>query len=90
MTQPSNPLRAFKDRALTEFTREITDLFFGYIESHETLFPEYQRIIGRERDLDTTNRYLGAAVKEWFALRDLQENDSPKSRLIRSYTEHCR
>lgn len=81
-------LRQFQQRALTQFTREITDIFFCYIENDRKLMHDYLRVIGRDSDLDTTNRALGAAVKERFNLENGDENSKPKSKLIESYTEH--
>lgn len=81
-------LNEFQIHTLTEFTREITDLFFLYIEENKDLLQEYQRVIGRESSLDVTNRNLGLAVKEWFNLENGNENNDPMSHLIRSYTEH--
>ena len=83
-------LRQFQQRALTQFTREITDIFFCYIENDEELLQDYQRVIGRDSNLDETNMSLGAAVKEWFHLENGDVNRDPKSKLIRSYTEHFR
>lgn len=81
-------LDEFKDHALESFTREITDLFFRYIEDDKNLMQEYLRVIGRESDIDSTNKRLGLEVKDWFNLDNVQENRNPKSKLIRSYTEH--
>ena len=81
-------LNEFQQHALSEFTREITDLFFCYIEDDKDLMQEYLRVIGRESNLDATNRNLGLAVKEWFNLENGDENKEPLSHLIRSYTEH--
>jgi hypothetical protein len=81
---------AFKNKALAEFTREITDQFFLYIESDKELMQDYLRTIGRENDLDTTNKKLGKAVKDWFKLDNGKENPEPESYLIRSYTEHIK
>jgi len=83
-------LQQFQQRALTQFTREITDIFFSYIENDEDLLQDYQRVIGRDSNLDETNISLGAAVKEWFHLENGNVNRDPKSKLIRSYTEHTR
>ncbi|MFC1730376.1 hypothetical protein ACFL6I_08575 [candidate division KSB1 bacterium] len=83
-------LEEFKNEALSRFTREITDLFFCYIENDEELFQKYQRVIGRESNLDETNQDLGKTVKEWFGLENGDVNTEPKSKLIRSYTEHVR
>jgi len=83
-------LRQFQERALSQFTREITDLFFLYIENDEELMHDYLRVIGREADLDTTNKKLGEAVKSWFRLENGEVNQEPMSKLIESYTEHRR
>jgi hypothetical protein len=83
-------LNEFQAHALQQFTCEITDLFFRYIENNKDLLQEYQRVIGRDGDLDSTNKALGLAVKEWFNLDNGNENRNPKSKLIRSYTEHLR
>jgi len=83
-------LDEFKKEALSAFTKEITDIFFCFIENDRELLQKYLRVIGREADLDTTNTALGRAVKEWFKLENDGENEEPKSRLIRSYTKHIR
>lgn len=83
-------LNEFREKVLVQFTREITDIFFCYIENDKELMQDYQRVIGRENTLDNTNMALGAAVKEWFNLENGEVNLNPKSRLIRSYTEHLR
>ncbi|HEX74611.1 MAG TPA: hypothetical protein G4N93_05620 [Dehalococcoidia bacterium] len=83
-------LQDFKEKALTQFTQEITDLFFCYIEDDEDLMHDYLRVIGREGDLDTTNQKLGEAVKSWFKLENGEINREPMSKLIESYTEHIK
>ena len=83
-------LQQFQDKALKQFTKEITDIFFCYIENDKELLQDYLRVIGRDSNLDETNMSLGAAVKEWFHLENGDMNPNPKSKLIRSYTEHVR
>jgi hypothetical protein len=83
-------LEQFQQKALSQFTKEITDIFFCYIENDKELMQDYLRVIGRENTLDNTNMDLGAAVKAWFALENGAVNSNPKSKLIRSYTEHLR
>jgi hypothetical protein len=83
-------LQQFQDKALEQFTKEITDLFFLYIENDEDLMHDYLRVIGRESDLDTTNKKLGETVKRWFKLENGEVNREPMSKLIESYTEHYR
>ena len=51
---------------------------------------DYQRVIGSDSNLDEINMSLGAAVKERFHLENGNVNRDPKSKLIRSYTEHTR
>lgn len=88
MASPDSPLQEFRDKALKQFTKEITDLFFRYIENDEGLMHDYLRVIGREGNLDVTNMTLGKSVKDWFGLEDGEENMQPTSKLIESYTEH--
>lgn len=88
MTSQNTPLQNFEEKALKQFTKEITDLFFLYIENDEGLMHDYLRVIGRESDLDTTNKKLGEAVKSWFNLENGVVNREPMSKLIESYTEH--
>lgn len=83
-------LNQFQQKALSQFTKEITDIFFSYIENDKELLQDYLRVIGGENTLDNTNMTLGAAVKEWFGLENGNENSNPKSKLIRSYTEHIK
>lgn len=88
-------LKQFKEKALSRFTKEITDLFFCFIENDRELLQDYLRIIG-ENDLDTINQNLGRAVMEWFRLENRVKNSKPiinlrpKSKLIKNYTEHIR
>ena len=90
MTTQNTPLQNFEEKALKQFTTEITDLFFLYIENDEDLMHDYLRVIGRECDLDTTNKKLGEAVKGWFKLENGEINREPMSKLIESYTEHIK
>jgi thiaminase len=81
-------LADFEEKALTKFTREITDIFFCYIENDRDLLQEYLRVTCREDGLDITNMALGKRVKEWFGLENDDECPNPKSKLIKSYTKH--
>lgn len=81
-------LETFKNQALEQFTKKITDIFFQYIEQDRQLLQDYLSTIGRESDLDTVNKCLGKAVKDHFNLENGNENNDPKSKLIKSYTEH--
>jgi hypothetical protein len=81
-------LEEFQEKALKQFTKEITDVFFCYIENDRELMHDYIRVIGRDDRLDNTNMNLGMTVKEWFKLENGEVNLQPKSKLIESYTEH--
>jgi hypothetical protein len=83
-------LEEFQEKALKQFTKEITDIFFRYIENDDQLMHDYLRVIGRDDRLDNTNMNLGMTVKEWFKLENGDVNHQPKSKLIESYTEHFR
>ena len=89
-------LEEFKNEALTKFTKEITDIFFCFIENDRELLYEYLIVLGRENNLDQTNRKLGEEMKNWFNLENIMVNEErkinkkPKSKLIRSYTEHVK
>ncbi len=83
-------LAEFREKALKNFTKEITDIFFCYIENDRELFQDYLQVIGRQGDLDSTNMALGKGIKEQFELENDDECSNPKSRLIRSYTEHIK
>jgi len=83
-------LNQFQQKALSQFTKEITDIFFLFIENDKNLMHDYLRVIGREGDLDTTNKKLGEAVKSWFKLENGEVNREPMSKLIESYTEHIK
>jgi hypothetical protein len=88
MATKKTPLQSFEDKALKQFTKEITDIFFLYIENDPELMHDYLRLIGREGNLDTTNMKLGRAVKSWFHLDDIKETPANLSLLIESYMEH--
>ena len=83
-------LNNFANDALAGFAREITDLFFQYIENDRTLMARYLRLIGRDRGLDDVNEALGCAVREYFRLENLSRVRRPKSKLISSYRQHGR
>lgn len=85
----SNNLNEYFDKVLSEFTLNITDRVFLMIEKNEELYLEYMRWV-KEKGKDQVNRDLGLEVKEYFELENLEENKNPKSKLIKSYTEHKR
>ena len=69
MAPLGSPLQEFRDKALRQFTKDITDLFFLFIENDEDLMHDYLRVIGREGNLDVTNMTLGKLI-EWLSKQD--------------------
>jgi len=80
-------LKNFQDKALTQFTREITDIFFGYIEVNKELFQDYMNLLGKDGNQEVTNAALKNALQEWFSLNSGEVNDEPVSFLIKHYRE---
>lgn len=77
----------FAQKVITKFNLELTDLIFQYIENDAELMHEYLRLVS-DKDLDTVNKAIGKKIKEKFDVDNKERNKNPKSKLIRSYTEH--
>ena len=43
-----------------------------------------------DADLDTVNKALGKAIKDYFELKNTDRELEPKSKLISSYTQHIK
>lgn len=71
---------------LENFRRDITDCVFLYIQHDRQLMNEYMAMDKAQRD--SFNRELGAEVPKFFGLDDGEQNFSPRSTLIKSYTTH--
>ncbi|MBU2492345.1 MAG: hypothetical protein KJ571_06930 [Bacteroidetes bacterium] len=84
---PTSPITAFAEKVLDKFSNEITDQVFLMIENNKELLQNYLEIVSNE-GLDNVNQTLGKKVKEYFKLENLEENQNPKSKLIKSYTVH--
>jgi hypothetical protein len=78
MVNPGTPLQQLERRALEQFTQEITDLFFLYIENNKDLLQEYQRVIGRYTTLDAANISLGGLLKSGSDLTIYRKISDPK------------
>ncbi|MDA8129989.1 MAG: hypothetical protein M0011_00645 [Elusimicrobia bacterium] len=82
-------LEEFRHAALLNFTRDIVDQFFLYIENDRELMREYLSVLGRELGADETNEYLEQGLRKYFNLCEQGENHSPKTRLLPSFTEYA-
>ena len=79
----------FQDEALEKFTKNITDVFFCFIENDPALLAQYRAVVAGRRT-DASNKALGMAIKEWFRLGNSGACRTPKSKLISAYTKHTR
>lgn len=82
-------LDGFIDEILKTFNRDITDRVFLIIEEDKSLMQNYLRIVSTS-GLDTVNKAIGKRIKSYYDLENLEENNNPKSKLIKSYTEHSK
>lgn len=77
----------FANKVINQFSSEITDLVFQYIENDEKLMLQYLRVIS-DYKLDKVNQTLGSSIKQRFNLDNDGRESNPKSKLIKSYTVH--
>ncbi|KUG26974.1 hypothetical protein ASZ90_003177 [hydrocarbon metagenome] len=85
----NDTLDGFIDEILKTFNRDITDRVFLMIEEDKSLMQNYLRIVSTS-GLDTVNKAIGKRIKSYYDLENLEENNNPKSKLIKSYTEHSK
>lgn len=85
----SDTLDGFIDEILKTFNRDITDRVFLMIEEDKSLMQNYLSIVSTS-GLDTVNKAIGKRIKSYYDLENLEENNNPKSKLIKSYTEHSK
>lgn len=79
--------KKFAEEVVKQFCLELTDQLFLYIENDKKLMQEYLRLVSSET-LHKTNQDLGREFKELFNVETLKENQDPKSKLIKFYTQH--
>jgi predicted transglutaminase-like protease len=77
----------YAEQVVNRFITDITDHVFLSIEHDEELMREYMTNVNRY-NLEPVNMAIGKKVMEILNLANLDENDTPKSRLIKSYTRH--
>jgi hypothetical protein len=79
----------YAEQVVNNFITDITDHLFLSIERDDSLMQNYKtniNIYGQEN----VNQTIGKKVKELLNLGNSNENDKPKSQLIKSYTRHKR
>ncbi len=77
----------YAEKVVNNFMRDITDHIFCNIQSNEELMREYQTQV-HQNSLVEVNVAIGKKVKEIFDLENEGECSSPKSWLIKSFTQH--
>ena len=77
----------YAEKIVNNFIREITDHVFLAIERDEIIMRDYMTNVNRF-GLDAVNMAIGLKIKERLSLENDGENNSPQSRLIKSYTFH--
>jgi hypothetical protein len=89
-------LKKFEPEALTGGSKkDITDRLFLFIEKRESEFiGEYYKIIedritNHPNFQNTLNSAFGKRLKDDYGLKDCGVNKNPKSKLIKSYMQHC-
>jgi hypothetical protein len=79
----------YAEQVVDRFIRDITDHLFLSIERDDDLMRDYMLNVDLYT-LDSLNRAIGKKIKEKLSLENREENNSPKSRLIKSYTYHAK
>jgi len=80
-------LEKFQERLFKKFESEITDQIFLLIENDKELMQDYLKTVG-ENGFKNVNQTIGKSIKDRYNLGNLEEEHSPKSKLIQSYTKH--
>lgn len=77
----------FIEKALSRFSKSITDQVFLMIQGDRDLMYQYLKLV-EVHGLTTVNQQIGKAVKNRFdLLSDVQREHSPQSTLIQSYQQ---
>ena len=77
----------YAEQVVNNFITDITDHVFLSIERNDDLMRKYMSNVNLY-GLDAVNTTIGKKVKELLSLENIDESDTPKSRLIKSYTRH--
>ncbi len=74
-------------KLLNQFTRQITDAVFLFLENEPALYQEYQEVL-KESSQSSVNSVLGKMITEAYGLDNLNKETHPKSQLLKKYTRH--
>jgi len=77
----------FINRVLNRFALTITDEVFLLIQNDHELMQDYLRQV-HAHGIEEINRSLGFRIKQAFYLENLDEEEHPRSTLIKTYTRH--
>ena len=81
-----NAIDSFTEKVLDDFSKEITDQVFCFIQSERELMHDYLVLLSKN-DLKYINSSIAKAVKKRFNLTNQNTKGEPKSTLIQSYEE---
>jgi hypothetical protein len=77
----------YAELVVSRFITDITDYVFLAIERDDEAMREYMSKVN-EFELKPVNTTIGKKVKEMLNLENIGECDTPKSRIIQTYTRH--
>jgi len=77
----------YAEEIVNEFVREITDNLFLFIEQDEERMRKYMTNANRF-ELDALNKAIGLKIKEMLDLENTDISRKPKSKLLKTYTQH--
>ena len=77
----------YAEQVVNNFVTDITDHVFLNIERNDDLMRDYMTNVNRF-GLDSVNMAIGKKIAERLNLTNLDENNKPTSRLIKSYMRH--
>lgn len=80
-------MKNFTDELLAQFSKQITDSVFCFIQNDRALLKKYLDLVA-EKGLQLVNSHIAQAVAQQYGLTNSGvENKNPKSCLIQSYSE---
>lgn len=74
-------------KAITAFTKRLTDEIFLFIERDPALLKEYKEAV-KTYSAHSVNATLGKMIAEAYGLGNLQKESNPDSALLKRYTRH--
>ena len=74
-------------KAITAFTKRLTDEIFLFIDRDPALLKEYKEAV-KTYSAHSVNATLGKMIAEAYGLGNLQKESNPDSALLKRYTRH--